>query len=179
VRFVETPLEGLWVIELEALTDDRGWFARTYDAQAFRDHGIDTTVVECNASFNARADTVRGLHYQADPHGESKLVRCVSGAIFDVALDLRPESPTYCRWYGAELSAANGRMLFVPVGFAHGFQTLLAESEVLYQMGHPYVPDAARGVRWDDPAFGIDWPPPASGVRKMSERDATYPDFEP
>jgi dTDP-4-dehydrorhamnose 3,5-epimerase len=179
VRFVETPIEGLWVIELEALTDERGWFARTYDAQAFRDHGIDPTVVQCNASFNARADTVRGLHYQADPHGETKLVRCVSGAIFDVAVDLRPGSPTYCRWYATELSAANRRMLFVPVGLAHGFQTLLAESEVLYQMGHTYVPQAARGVRWDDSAFAIQWPAPTSGSRTMSDRDARYPDFEP
>lgn len=179
MRFVETPIEGLWVIELEALTDERGWFARTYDAQAFRDHGIDPRVVECNASFNARADTMRGLHYQAEPHGETKLVRCVSGAIFDVAVDLRPGSPTYCRWYATELSAANRRMLFVPVGLAHGFQTLLAVSEVLYQMGHAYVPQAARGVRWDDSAFGIRWPAPASGSRTMSDRDARYPDFEP
>jgi dTDP-4-dehydrorhamnose 3,5-epimerase len=103
----------------------------------------------------------------------------VSGAIFDVAVDLRPGSRTYCRWYGTELSAANRRMLFVPVGLAHGFQTLLAESEVLYQMGHAYVPQAARGVRWDDPAFAIEWPAPASGSRTMSDGDATYPDFEP
>jgi dTDP-4-dehydrorhamnose 3,5-epimerase len=178
VRFVETPLAGVWVIELDALADERGWFARTYDAQAFSDRGIDPTVAQCNASFNERADTLRGMHYQAAPHGETKLVRCVTGAIFDVAVDLRPDSATYCRWYGTELSAANRRLLFIPDGLAHGFQTLLAGSEVLYQMGHEYVPEASCGVRWDDPAFAIRWPEPAGGHRTLSDRDATYPDFE-
>jgi dTDP-4-dehydrorhamnose 3,5-epimerase len=179
VRFAPTPLAGVWLIELEPIADERGWFARTYDEQAFREHGLDPAVVQCNASFNVRRDTLRGLHYQADPHGEPKLVRCATGAIFDVAVDLRPQSPTYCGWYGTKLSAQNGRMLYVPAGFAHGFQSLRDGSQVLYQMGHEYVPGAARGVRWDDPAFGIDWPEPSSGERILSERDAAYPDFTP
>jgi dTDP-4-dehydrorhamnose 3,5-epimerase len=134
--------------------------------------------VQCNASFNAKKDTLRGMHYQADPHGESKLVRCVRGAIFDVAVDLRPGSETQLGWHGVELSAENGRAFYIPAGFAHGFQTLTDDSEVLYQMGHAYVPEAARGVRWNDPAFGIEWPEPA-GNRVLSERDASYPDFRP
>jgi dTDP-4-dehydrorhamnose 3,5-epimerase len=179
VRFAESPLDGVWVVELEPIRDERGWFARTFDAQAFRERGLDPTVVQCSASFNPCRDTLRGMHYQAPPHGEPKLVSCASGAIFDVAVDLRRDSPSYCRWFGAELSADNGRMLFLPEGVAHGFQTLRDDSLVLYQMGHEYVADAARGVRWDDPAFAISWPPPASGARVMSERDATCPDFAP
>jgi dTDP-4-dehydrorhamnose 3,5-epimerase len=177
VRFSETPLDGLWLIELEPLGDERGWFARTFDAEQFAERGLDAAVAECNASFNARADTLRGMHFQAPPHGEPKLVRCVTGAIFDVAIDLRPRSATFCRWYGVELSEANGRMLFIPDGFAHGFQTIRPDSQVLYQMGHRYVPEAGRGVRWDDPAFAIAWPEPVTGRRTISERDASYPDF--
>jgi dTDP-4-dehydrorhamnose 3,5-epimerase len=179
VRFTETPLDGLWLVELELLGDERGWFARTFDARQFAERGLDPAVVQCNASFNAEVDTLRGMHFQAPPHGEPKLVRCVAGAIFDVAIDLRPGSPTCCRWYGAELSDSNGRMLFVPAGFAHGYQTLRADTQLLYQMGHEYVPDAGRGVRWDDQAFAIAWPEPLSGRRTISERDASYPDFEP
>jgi dTDP-4-dehydrorhamnose 3,5-epimerase len=117
------------------------------------------------------------MHYQADPHGESKLVRCVRGAIFDVAVDLRADSPTYCRWHGVELSAESRRALFVPAGLAHGFQTLTDDCEVHYQMGHRYVPEASRGVRWDDPAFAIEWPPAPPGGRTISDRDRSYPDF--
>jgi dTDP-4-dehydrorhamnose 3,5-epimerase len=179
VRFVETPLDGLWLVELELLGDERGWFARTFDAQEFAEHGLDASVVQCNASLNAQVDTLRGMHFQAPPHGESKLVRCVAGAIFDVAIDLRPGSQTFCQWYGVELSEANGRMLFIPSGFAHGYQTLRADTQLLYQMGHAYVPEAGRGVRWDDSAFAIAWPEPVSGERTISERDASYPDFEP
>ncbi|HEX3874702.1 MAG TPA: dTDP-4-dehydrorhamnose 3,5-epimerase [Solirubrobacteraceae bacterium] len=177
MRFEATPLPGLWVIDVDPVTDDRGWFARTFDAAEFAAHGLPATVVQCNASFNARRDTLRGMHYQADPHGETKLVRCVSGAVFDVAVDLRPDSPTFARWHGVELTAANRRMLYIPVGFAHGFQTLTDDSELLYLMGHEYVPDAARGVRFDDPAFAIDWPAP-TGERIVSERDLGYPDFD-
>jgi dTDP-4-dehydrorhamnose 3,5-epimerase len=133
-------------------------------------------VVQCNASFNARRDTVRGMHYQADPHGESKLVRCVRGSIFDVAVDLRADSRSYCDWHGVELSAANRVALYLPVGLAHGFQTLTDDCEVLYQMGHRYAPDAARGVRWDDPAFAIEWPP-VTGERTISVKDRAYADF--
>ncbi len=176
MRFIQIPLPGAWVVELEALGDERGWFARTFDAGEFAEHGMDPAVVQCNASFNSRRDTVRGMHYQAEPHGESKLVRCVRGAIFDVAVDLRPESPTRCRWHGVELSDQNGRAFYIPAGLAHGFQTLTDNCEVLYQMGHRYVPEAARGVRWDDPAFAIEWPA-ASTERVVSERDASYPDF--
>lgn len=178
MTLVETPLHGAWVLELERIADERGWFARTFDAEEMRVRGLDASVVQCNASFNARRGTLRGLHYQAEPHGEPKLVRCVRGAVFDVAVDLRRESPTYCRWHGVELSAENGRSFYIPKGMAHGFQTLSDESEVLYQMGYRYVPEAARGVRFDDPAFAIEWPT-AHGERIISERDASYADFEP
>jgi dTDP-4-dehydrorhamnose 3,5-epimerase len=177
MRFIETSLPGAWVIELEKLGDERGWFARTFDAQEFRARGLNPDIVQCNASSNARRDTLRGMHYQAAPHGESKLVRCVRGAIFDVAVDLRPASSTSRRWHGVELSAENRRAFYIPAGLAHGFQTLTDDAEVLYQMGYRYVPEAARGVRWDDPAFGIEWPQPR-GERTISEKDRAYPDFE-
>jgi dTDP-4-dehydrorhamnose 3,5-epimerase len=177
MQFLQTPLAGAWVVELDLLGDERGWFARTFDAEEFRARGMNADVVQCNASFNARRDTLRGMHYQTAPHGESKLVRCVRGAIFDVAVDLRPGSEMYCRWHSVELSAENGHSLYIPAGLAHGFQTLVDDCEVLYQMGHRYVPDAARGVRFDDPAFGIRWPA-LQGERVVSERDASYPDFE-
>jgi len=176
MRFEETPLPGAWVVDLEPLTDDRGWFARTFDQAEFAARGLSPHVAQCNASFNPRRDTVRGLHYQADPHAETKLVRCVRGAVFDVAVDLRPDSPAHRRWHGVELSAANQRMFYIPAGMAHGFQTLGDDCELLYMMGHAYVPGAARGVRWDDPAFAIDWPP-ATGERTVSDRDRSYPDY--
>jgi dTDP-4-dehydrorhamnose 3,5-epimerase len=176
MRFVETPLPGAWVIELDLLGDERGWFARTFDHDQFEQRGLEPAIVQCNASFNAKCDTLRGMHYQAEPHGEAKLVRCVRGAIFDVAVDLRADSPTYCGWYSVELSADNRRSFYMPAGLAHGFQTLVDDCEVLYQMGHRYVPEAADGVRWDDPAFGIVWPGP-SGKRILSEKDRGYPDF--
>jgi dTDP-4-dehydrorhamnose 3,5-epimerase len=178
MRFVQTPLAGAWLIELDRFEDERGWFARTFDAEQFEARGLNPAVVQCNTSFNARRDIVRGLHYQAAPHGECKLVRCVRGAIFDVAVDLRPASASFGRWHGVELSAENRRAFYIPAGLAHGFQTLTDASEVLYQMGYRYVPEAARGVRWDDPALAIDWPAPA-GERTISERDLGYPDFQP
>ncbi|HEY5198084.1 MAG TPA: dTDP-4-dehydrorhamnose 3,5-epimerase [Solirubrobacteraceae bacterium] len=177
MRFAQTPLPGAWVIDVDPLADDRGWFARTFDAAEFAARGLRTDVVQCNASFNVRRDTLRGLHYQAAPHGETKLVRCVRGRVFDVAVDLRPDSPTYRRWHAVELTDANRRMFYIPDGLAHGFQTLTDDSELLYMMGTQYVPDAARGVRWDDPAFAIDWPV-ATGERIVSERDRGYPDFD-
>ncbi len=137
---------------------------------------MNPAVVQCNASFNARRGTLRGMHYQAEPHGESKLVRCVRGAIFDVAVDLRADSPTFRRWHGVELSAENRLAFYIPAGLAHGFQTLADDTEMLYQMGDPYVPDAARGVRFDDPAFGIEWPA-LDGERIVSARDRAFPDF--
>jgi dTDP-4-dehydrorhamnose 3,5-epimerase len=178
MRFVETPLSGAWIIELDLLSDERGWFARTFDMDEFAAHGMNPEVVQCNSSFNAKRDTLRGMHYQAEPDGESKLVRCARGAIFDVAVDLRRDSPTYCRWHGMELSAENRRAYYIPAGVAHGFQTLADGCEVTYQMGHRYVPEASRGVRWDDPEFAIDWPR-TSGERIISERDRSYPDFQP
>ena len=178
MKFVETPLPGAWVIEPERRSDERGWFARTFDAEEFRAHGMDSAVAQCNASHTARRNTLRGMHYQAEPHGEPKLVRCVRGAIFDVAIDLRPDSEAYCSWHGVELSSENARAYYIPAGFAHGFQTLADGCEVLYQMGHRYVPEAARGVRWDDPAFGISWPA-VEGERLISARDLAYADFEP
>ncbi len=176
MKFHETPLPGVWLIEPERIGDERGWFARTFDAEEFRARGMNPEVVQCNASFNARRDTLRGMHYQAAPHAESKLVRCVRGAIFDVAVDLRPGSETHCQWHGVELTAENGHSLYIPAGLAHGFQTLTDGCEVLYQMGHHYVPDAARGVRCDDPAFGIRWPVPP-GERIVSERDRSFPSW--
>ena len=175
MRFVQTPLAGAWLVEPDRIEDERGFFARTYDRAEFALRGLDPVVVQCNTSFNARAGTLRGMHFQSDPHGEPKLVRCTRGAVFDVIVDLRPESETHRAWFGAKLSAHNGHALHVPAGLAHGFQTLLDESEVLYMMGHEYVPDAAAGVRWDDPAFAIGWP--EVGERIMSARDRTYPDY--
>ena len=174
MKFTETPLRGAYVIELELLEDERGHFARTFDVGAFVDHLLDPTVVQCNTSYSARRGTLRGMHYQADPDGEAKLVRCTRGAIYDVAVDLRPDSDTYCRWFGAELTADNATMLYIPVGMAHGFQTLTDGAEVHYQMSHYYVQTQARGVRFDDPAFGIEWPLPDPIV---SERDLQFPDF--
>jgi dTDP-4-dehydrorhamnose 3,5-epimerase len=178
VPFTETTIVGAYLIEPSPATDARGLFARTFDAEEFVRRGLDGRVSQCNTSFNPRAGTLRGLHYQAAPHGEAKLVRCTGGAIFDVAVDLRAESATYLRWFAAELRAENRHALFIPAGCAHGFQTLADDSEVLYQMSTPYVPGSGRGVRWNDPAFGITWPDPPAGGRIMSERDADYPDLE-
>jgi dTDP-4-dehydrorhamnose 3,5-epimerase len=177
VIFTPTPLEGAFVLDLERRADERGWFARTFAVEELAAHGLETRVVHMNASFNDRAGTLRGMHYQAPPHAECKIVRCTRGAAFDVIVDLRPRSATYRQWFGVELTADSGRALYVPEGFAHGFQTLADGTELLYLMSHHYVPEAARGVRWDDPAFGIDWPD--AEARVMSERDAGYPDFAP
>jgi dTDP-4-dehydrorhamnose 3,5-epimerase len=176
MRFVQTPLPGAWLIEPELLGDERGWFARTFDAQEFQARGLNPVVAQCNASLNVERDTLRGMHYQAEPHGESKLVRCVRGAIFDVALDLRADSPGFLRWHSVELSAENACAFYIPAGLAHGFQTLAENTEVHYLMGQRYVPEAARGVRFDDPAFAIEWPAPQR-ARIVSERDRSYPDF--
>jgi dTDP-4-dehydrorhamnose 3,5-epimerase len=178
MRFDETTLPGVWIVELDRLSDDRGWFARTFDREEFRERGMNPEVVQCNTSYNTRRNTIRGMHYQAHPHGESKLVRCIAGAVYDVAVDLRPQSPTYGRWCAAELTAENRRALYIPAGLAHGFQTLADHSEVLYLMGNAYVSEAARGVRFDDPAFAIQWPA-ASGPPIVSERDRSYPDHQP
>jgi dTDP-4-dehydrorhamnose 3,5-epimerase len=176
MRFTETGVAGAYLIEPEPVADERGFFARTWCREEFLANGLNPGLAQANISFNHRKGTLRGMHYQAAPHAEAKLVRCTRGAIFDVALDLRPGSPTYRRWFGAELSDANRSMLYVPEGCAHGFLTLADATEVAYQMSAPYAPAAARGVRWDDPAFGIEWP---GEVAVINERDASYPDAGP
>jgi len=175
VIFLPTPLPDAFVIEPEVQRDERGFFARTFCAQDFARRGLCTSFAQCSISFNARAGTLRGMHYQAEPYAEAKLVRVTQGAVYDVILDLRPHSAAYRRWFAVELSAENRKMIYVPEGFAHGFQTLTDGAEVLYQNSTPYEPDAARGVRWDDPAFGIQWP--AAAQRQLSDRDRHYPDF--
>jgi dTDP-4-dehydrorhamnose 3,5-epimerase len=172
VRFRETDLAGVFVIEPEFIEDERGAFARTFSRDEFEDHGVETEMRQCSVSLNHRAHTLRGLHFQAGGAAEAKLVRCVSGRIFDVAIDVRPDSSTYLRWVGVELSAQNRLALAIPRGFAHGFLTLEHATEVFYQISMPYQPDAARGLRWSDPAIGIRWP---VAPVVMSERDASYP----
>ena len=177
MRFVSVRLEGAFLVEIELIEDARGFFARTWCREVFAEHGLDSELAQCSISRSARAGTLRGMHFQRAPHAEAKLVRCTRGAIFDVIIDLRPESPTYTEWFGTNLDEANGSALYVPRGFAHGFQTLTDETDVLYMISHPYAADAAVGVRWDDPAFGIDWPEAAT--RTISERDLAWPDFPP
>jgi len=167
--FRPTELPGAFVIEPERIGDERGFFARTWCRDEFAAHGLSADLVQCNVSYNARQGTLRGMHYQAAPHAEVKLVRCTRGAIFDAIIDVRPESPTYRGWIGVELTAENGRMLYIPEGFAHGFQTLRDETEVFYQMSTQYRAASSRGLRWDDPAVGISWPP--AGSRVISDRD--------
>lgn len=174
--FLPTAIAGVHEIEPERFADDRGYFARTYCAREFAEHGLDPSIAQCSVSYSVRPGTLRGMHYQVDPHAEAKLVRCMSGAIYDVALDLRPTSASYLAWHATELSVENGRALFVPAGCAHGFQTLLDGSAVLYQISVAFEPAAGRGVRWDDPAFAIEWPPPPAGGRTISSRDESYPD---
>ncbi len=173
--FQETKLGGAYVVELEKRFDARGFFARAFCEREFAEHGLPTRFPQCNLSRNLHAATLRGMHYQAAPYRETKLVRCVAGAIYDVIVDLRPSSPTRLGWVGVELSAHEGRALFIPEGFAHGFITLTDAVDVFYQMGEFYQPDAARGLRWNDPRLGIEWP---RSPAVISERDATYPDFD-
>ena len=173
--FRETELAGLWVLELERLEDDRGFFARSFCRREFEEHGLEPAIDQCNISFNRHQGTLRGLHYQAPPHEEDKLVRCTMGAIWDVAVDLRPDSPTFKRWVGRTLSAENRTMLYIPKGFAHGFITLEADSEVFYQMSVPYHPASAGGFPWDDPAFAIEWP---AEPRVISDQDRARVAFE-
>ena len=172
--FTETKLAGAFVIELERHSDERGFFARTFCQREFEAHGLNSQVVQCNVSFNKRKGTLRGMHYQAAPFAEAKLVRCTAGSIYDVIIDLRPASATFKQHFAVELSADNWRMLYIPEDFAHGFQTLQDDTEVFYQMAQRYSAEHARGVRWNDPAFGIEWP---EGERIIIERDQNYPDF--
>ena len=176
MKFTPLGLEGIVLVEPEPQRDERGSFARTYCRREFEEHGLDPSLAQCSISFNIRAGTLRGLHWQQAPHGEHKLVRCTRGAIFDVAVDVRKDAPTYCRWVSAELNAENGHALYLSPGFAHGFLTLRDESEVLYHISEFFHPESARGARCNDPAFGILWP---GTPLIISERDRAYPDFRP
>jgi dTDP-4-dehydrorhamnose 3,5-epimerase len=170
--FRETELRGVFIIEPELIEDERGFFACSWSPDQFDRHGLNPHLAQCNISFNKLRGTLRGMHFQNKPHEEAKLVRCTSGAIYDVAIDLRRDSPTRYRWVAAELSSDNHRMLYIPEGFAHGYQTLTDGAEVFYQISENYHPASAGGLRWSDPALGIDWPRP---VTVIAERDATYP----
>jgi dTDP-4-dehydrorhamnose 3,5-epimerase len=172
--FKETNLNGAFIIEPEIIADERGFFARTWCAREFETHGLTPNLVQCNISFNKQKGTLRGMHYQVVPHEEAKVVRCTMGTIYDVIVDLRPNSATYKQWVSVEISFENRRMLYIPEGFAHGFLTMEDDTEVFYQMSEFYAPECARGVRWNDPAFNITWP---FGVTVISEKDAQYPNF--
>ena len=171
MRFIATELEGAWVIDPEPSEDSRGLFARTFCAQEFRDHSLVDGFVQCNTSWNLSKGTVRGLHYQLPPCAEVKLVRCTSGSIWDLIVDLRRGSPTYLHHYGVQLTARNRRALYIPEMFAHGFQTLEDNTEVFYQMSEFYAPKLARGLRYDDPKLGVNWPVPVSAI---SDKDLTW-----
>jgi dTDP-4-dehydrorhamnose 3,5-epimerase len=172
--FKETKLQGAYVIEFAPIEDERGFFGRAFCRNEYEKYGLNPRIVQCNISFNKRRETLRGMHYQAKPHEEARLVRCTRGRIYDVILDLRGESPSFKQWVAVELTAENRRMLYIPEGFAHGFQTLENETEVFYQMSEFYAPEHARGVRWNDPAFGIQWP---AEQPILSVRDRSFPDF--
>ena len=172
--FKETKLKGAYVIELELLKDERGFFTRSFCQKEFEEHGLSPRIVQCNISYNKRKGTLRGMHYQVAPHEEAKLVSCIRGAIYDVIIDLRSNSLTYCQWFAVELSPENYKMLYIPEGFAHGFQTLEDNTVVFYQMSEFYHPECARGVRWDDGAFGVEWP---MDELILSDKDGAYKDF--
>ncbi|WP_010588147.1 dTDP-4-dehydrorhamnose 3,5-epimerase [Schlesneria paludicola] len=170
--FRETPLRGAYLIEPERMEDPRGFFARSWCQREFAERGLCDQFTQCNISFNHKAGTVRGMHYQAAPHAETKLVRCTAGAIYDVIVDMRPVSPTYRQWFAAELSAENRQMLYIPEEFAHGFQTLTDQSEVFYQMSHEFHASSSRGFRWNDEKIGISWPSP---VTVIGDKDQNWP----
>jgi dTDP-4-dehydrorhamnose 3,5-epimerase len=172
--FRETTLASAFIVDIEPHKDDRGFFARTFCSREFAEHGLCEGFVQCNLSYNRRKGTLRGMHFQRPPYAEAKLVRCVAGGIYDVIVDLRRDSPTFCKWLSVELSSSNRSALYVPPVFAHGFQTLTDGAEVFYQMSEFYHDDHTAGVRWDDRAIGIEWPI-ADPI--LSERDASYPDF--
>lgn len=175
MRFDETKLPGVFEISLEPMNDERGFFARSWCRHEFERHGLNPAIAQCNISFNEKKGTLRGVHFQGEPHPEDKIVRCTQGSIYDVVVDLRPDSATYKKWIGVLLSAANRRMVYVPKGCGHGLLTLEDRTEVYYQMSEFYYPELSRGIRWNDPAFQIKWPDQPS---VMSERDRSYPDFE-
>ncbi len=175
MKFTPAGLSGAYIVDVQPHGDERGFFARSWCETEFAEQGLNACIKQCNISFNQLKGTLRGLHYQADPHGEVKLVRCTKGAIFDVIIDVRPDSSSYKQHFSIELNEDNRRMLYIPQGFAHGFQTLLDNTEVFYQMSTEYVAESARGLRWNDPAFGIEWPDVTKRI--MSQRDEEYPDF--
>jgi len=173
--FTETKLQGAFIIDLQKHEDKRGFFARAWCQNEFQEHNIDWQPVQANLAYTESKGTLRGLHYQAAPYGEAKLLRCIRGAMYDVILDLRPESATFKQWLGVELSAENGRALYVPEGFAHGYLTLEDHTEAFYPVSQFYTPGAEQGIRWNDPAFGIDWPIKENLV--LSDKDRSWPDY--
>lgn len=175
MKFTQTTLAGAYIVDIEQLPDERGFFARSWCQREFAAHGLNSNLVQCSISYNKTRGTLRGMHYQGKPHEEVKVVRCTQGAIYDVIVDLRPASSTFKQWVAVELSAENRRMIYVPPGVAHGFQSLVDDCEVFYQVSDFYAPDLSLSVRWDDPAFGIEWPPVAQRV--ISVRDHRHPDF--
>jgi dTDP-4-dehydrorhamnose 3,5-epimerase len=174
VKFTETKLKGAYIIDIERLEDERGFFARAWCQKEFHDHGLNSKLVQCSISYNTKKGTLRGMHYQTKPHEECKLIRCTSGSIYDVIVDIRKDSLTYGQYINVVLSSENRKMLFVPEGFAHGFLTLVDSTEIFYQMSEFFAPEHARGFRWNDPAFGIKWP---NDVQVISERDRNMPNF--
>jgi dTDP-4-dehydrorhamnose 3,5-epimerase len=176
LNFIATKLKEAFIIEPERLEDERGFFARTWCEREFAAYGLDPRWVQCNISFNKKKGTLRGLHYQTGPGDEARLVRCTMGGIYDVIVDLRPDSKTFGQWFSVELTAENRKMIFIPRSFAHGFLTLQDDSEIFYHMSAFYAPEYARGIRWNDPAFGIHWP---AEVQVISDRDRNYPNFVP
>ena len=173
MNFTETELTGAFVIDIEPHRDDRGYFARVWCAREFEEHGLNTGLVQCNVAYNTRKGILRGMHYQQQPYSEVKLVRCTRGAVYDVIIDMREGSPTHLQWTGVELTAENHRMLYVPEGFAHGYVTLLDDSELFYQVSEFYTPHAEGGVRWNDPLVAIEWPD--IGELLISEKDRAWP----
>lgn len=174
MKFIETKLKAAYVIELEKIEDERGFFARSWCEKEFAERGLNPNLVQCNISFNRKKGTLRGMHYQAKPYREAKLIRCTKGAIYDVILDLRSDSPTFKQWVAVELTSENRKMLYIPEGLAHGFQSLEDDTEVFYQMSEFYHPEVAKGVRWNDTAFGIEW---MENEPIISEKDKSYADF--
>jgi dTDP-4-dehydrorhamnose 3,5-epimerase len=174
--FTETKLAGAYIVDLQKHHDNRGFFARAWCAHELRDHGIPMQVVQANLAHTVHKGTLRGLHYQIAPHAELKFFRCIRGVVYDVTLDLRPESPTFGQWQGIELSAENRRAIYIPAGFAHGYQTLTDDAEVFYMVSEAYAPGAESGIRWNDPAFEIDWPITANVI--LSDKDQNWPDYD-
>ncbi len=175
MKFTPTVLAGAYIIDIEPIADERGFFTRSWCRREFEAHGLNPNLVQCSISYNEKRGTLRGMHYQSLPHQETKVVSCIHGAIYDVIVDLRPASSTFKQWIKVELSVENRRMIYIPKGFAHGFQSLVDRSEVFYQVSEFYCPESALSVRWDDPAFRIKWP--SVEQRIMSERDRNYSDF--